>query len=104
MGLIIKPKGENKIIISGTDVELPSVYARLVYRADQDGKTMEIGYYFFTNKEQFKADKIVNVDVPQNSFHVQLAEGESQTLEQAQICAIEGFNKIGFNAEVEITE
>jgi len=50
MALKIKPKGDKKITIYGTDIELPEVLGRIVFNAHDNGRTVDAAVNIYANQ------------------------------------------------------
>ena len=84
MGLVIKPKGEKKIIIKGTEIEMPEVYGRIEFASRKDGKTIEVAVSTYASKQAFKEGaSVLSTTVQQGNFVVELQEGEVQNVDVA---------------------
>lgn len=84
MGLVIKPQGEKKITIKGTEIEMPEVYGRIEFGCRKDGKTIEVAVSTYASKQAFKdGASVITTSVQQGNFVVELQEGELQTVDVA---------------------
>ena len=102
MGLIVSPIEPEEIKISGTELTVPSVYARIYFASNPDGITMSIGYHIFASKEMFAEDKPLSTDVPNQSFNATLDPAtEEQTVAVALQKAKEGFELMGYSAVID---
>tara|TARA_R110000868_G_scaffold1609_1_gene12905 strand:- start:1365 stop:1694 length:330 start_codon:yes stop_codon:yes gene_type:complete len=102
MGLIISATEEKKIIITGTDIELPSVYGRLRFVGDFSGKDIEAEVMTFATAVTFKEGKMLYTDVPIGSFKQDLEEGEVQSLETAHKYAKLAYEQAGYEVIIDI--
>ena len=50
MGLLINSTETKKILIEGTEIEVPQVYGRVEFISMKDGKTMEAQCFIYANK------------------------------------------------------
>lgn len=57
MGIIINATENAKIIIAGTDVQLESIYGRTRQFSNFSGKSMEVEWNTFMNKDKFKENE-----------------------------------------------
>jgi hypothetical protein len=97
MGLLINATAEKKILIQGTEIELPSVYVRLEYAARANGVTLEIAASTYASKEAFKDGAgAIFTDVQQGTFSVELQEGEQQNLASAELYSKLAFEQLGY--------
>jgi hypothetical protein len=102
MGLLVNATAEKKILIKGTEIELPSVYVRLEYAASGDGKTLEIGVITYASKYAFKdGSGAIFTDVQQGSFSVELQQGEEQNLASAELYSKLAFEQMEYKVENE---
>jgi hypothetical protein len=98
MGLLVSATAEKKILIQGTEIELPSVYVRLEYAARANGVTLEIAASTYASKEAFKDGAgAIFTDVQQGNFSVDLQPGEEQNLSSAEIYSKLSFQQLGYN-------
>lgn len=71
--MTFKPKEGFKILVSGTDFEIESIYLRTRWARSLDGKTVEVQGNVYLSKDKFKQDetKTLAVDI------VKIEDGES---------------------------
>lgn len=71
--MTFKPKEGFKILVSGTDFELQSIYVRTRWSRSLDGKTVEVQGNVYLSKDKFKQDenKTLAIDI------VKIDTGES---------------------------
>ena len=102
MGLLVSATADKKILIKGTEIELPSVYIRLEYGARANGITLEIAATTYASKQAFKdgAGAIFS-DVQQGTFSVELQKGEEQNLASAELYSKLAFEQMGYLVENE---
>jgi hypothetical protein len=82
MGLIIESTENKKILITGTDIELQTLYGRVEFAARADGKTLEIALSTFASLEAFEAKaSVITTNVPMGNLNVELAVGQAQDLD-----------------------
>lgn len=103
MALIIKATEDLKINISGTELELTEVYARLEFVAKADGRTLEIHTSMYTSKTTFEEGKLVFTDVPNRTINVTIELTEQQSLEIAHNYAKLAFEELGYEVVVDLT-
>jgi hypothetical protein len=97
MGLLVSATAEKKILIKGTEIELPSVYVRLEYAARANGVTLEIAASTYASKEAFKDGAgAIFTDVQQGNFLVDLQPGEEQNLSSAELYSKLSFEQLGY--------
>ena len=107
MGLLITATETAKIKIKGTEIELPSVYARLEFAGHADGKTLEIAFKTYSNKEEFKSENATPIPTSivngaGGNIRFQLAENEVQSLEVAMAKLSEVLTGQGFEVAINI--
>lgn len=104
MGLTVSPVAPAEIKIAGTDLTVPSVYARIYMACMPDGVTMSIGYEIYASKEMYTQDKPLSTDVLNQSFNATLDPAtEKQTIEVGLQKAKEGFELMGYSVVIEPT-
>jgi hypothetical protein len=82
MGLIIESTENKKILITGTDIELQTLYGRVEFAARANGKTLEIALSTFASLEAFEAKaSVITTNVPMGNLNVELAVGQAQDLD-----------------------
>ena len=103
MGLIIKAKEENKITITGTEIEVPSVYARIEFAGRADGKTLEIAVATYASKSAFESKaSALSTNVQQGSFTVELKKGELQSIETSLEYGKQAYEQLGYEVEINL--
>jgi hypothetical protein len=100
MAILIKATEEKKITISGTGIELPSVYGRIRFLGDFNGKSIEGEVMTFANAETFAEGKQLYTDVPIGSYRADLQEGEVQSLETAHKYAKIAYEQQGYEVDI----
>jgi hypothetical protein len=84
MGLLVKQTETAKIIVTGTEIEIPEVYCRIEFAGRANGITLEIASSNYESKEAFKGGvSAISTNIPNSNFTVELQEGEMQTIETA---------------------
>ena len=100
MGLLVSATSSKKILIKGTEIELPSVYVRLEYAGRANGITLEIAASTYASKEAFKDGAgAIFTDVQQGAFSVELTEGQTQDLASAELYSKLAFEQMGYNVQ-----
>jgi hypothetical protein len=98
MGLIIKSKEKQPIVIKGTTIELPNIYGRLEFAGRADGKTLEIVIMTYVSKESFKdGTSQLSTNVSQGSFTI-----ESQSVETVHIYSKDFLEGKGYDVELDL--
>jgi hypothetical protein len=81
MGLIIISTETKKILITGTQIELPNLYGRVEFAARADGKTLEIALSTFASLEAFENNaSVITTNVPMGNLTVKIEPTQSQDL------------------------
>lgn len=92
---------EGKAIhIHGTDIELPSVYARIEFKAHDDGKTVTVNFKTYLNYEKFIEGKSVETSIATNKFDFVILETEEQSLSVVMQYCILKFEDLGYTAVI----
>ena len=100
MGLLVSATAEKKILIKGTEIELPSVYVRLEYAGRANGVTLEIAAATYASHEAYKDGAgAIFTDVQQGAFSVELTEGQPQDLTSAELYSKLAFEQMGYTVE-----
>jgi hypothetical protein len=100
MAILIKATEEKKITISGTGIELPSVYGRIRFLGDFNGKSIEGEVMTYANSQTFAEGKQLYTDVPIGSYRADLQEGEVQSLETAHKYAKIAYEQQGYLVDI----
>lgn len=116
MGLILS-KGQDKTLtdsetqeqyivqgksihIKGTEIELPSVYARIEFKAHEDGKTVTVNFKTYKDRSFFDLKQEIHTDINTKSFDFAVLDTEEQSLSVVMQYSISKFEDYGFNAEI----
>jgi hypothetical protein len=100
MGLLVSATADKKILIKGTEIELPSVYVRLEYAGRANGVTLEIAAATYASHEAYKDGAgAIFTDVQQGGFQVELQEGQMQDLSSAELYSKLAFEQMGYLVE-----
>jgi hypothetical protein len=102
MAILIKATAEKKITISGTSIELPSVYGRIRFLGDYSGDTIEGEVMTFANLQTFSEGKVLYTDVPIGSYKSNLEQGEIQSLETAHKYAKIAYEQQGYEVIIDM--
>lgn len=104
MGLIINGTQDVKILIQGTDIEVPSIYGRLEFAGRFDGKKLDIGVSTYASKDAYNTGaNILSTNAPQGSISVELTEGQIQGLETAHEYAKQAYEQQGYIVTIDLT-
>jgi hypothetical protein len=102
MAILIKATEGKKITISGTDIELSSLYGRIRFLGDFAGNTIEGEVATFANAETFAEGKMLYTDVPIGNYKANLEEGEIQSLETAHKYAKIAYEQQGYEVIIDM--
>jgi hypothetical protein len=98
MGLLVSATISKKILIKGTEIELPSVYVRLEYAGRANGVTLEIAAATYASHEAYKDGAgAIFTDVQQGAFSVELEKGQMQDLTSAELYSKLAFEQLGYS-------
>ena len=100
MGLLIESTQEKPIIISGTDIQLPSVYCRIEFAGRKDGITLEIGTLIYASKQAYIEGKNIFTNIDNQPFAVELKTGEIQDINIALNYTKIYFDNLGYNTTI----
>ena len=100
MAILIKSNTEKSITISGTELKLDSIYARLEFGARADGKTLEIAVATYASRTTFESNQPIFTDVQQGSFTVEILPTELQDITSANKYASLAFEQMGYTTEI----
>lgn len=99
-GIISKCYGRKKILIKGTEIELPSVYVRVEFAGRANGKTLEIAATTYASKAAFdEGTGAIFTDVQQGAFTAELVDGQMQDLSSAELYSKLAFEQMGYTVE-----
>jgi len=97
MGLLVSATSSKKILIKGTEIELPSVYVRIEFAARANGTTLEIAATTYASKSAFdEGTGAIFTDVQQGGFSVELEKGQMQDLTSAELYSKAAFEQMGY--------
>jgi hypothetical protein len=88
------------IYIHGTDIELTTIYARMQFTANPDGRTIVASFKTYLNHDRFLADDELNTTVHSLNFDFVILETEVQSLEVALNYSVAKFIDLGYSAIV----
>jgi hypothetical protein len=100
MGLIIS----GKITITGTEIDVPSVYGRIEFAGRADGKTLEVVVATYASKEAFTSGaSVLSTNVQQGSFNVEILPTEIQSVDTAHKYGKQAFEQMGYEVTIDLT-
>ena len=100
MAILIKSNEQKSITISGTDLKLESIYARLEFAARADGKTLEIAVVTYASELTFESNQPIFTDVQQGTFTVEILPTELQDINAANKYTSLMFEQLGYTTEI----
>ena len=101
MGLLVNATAEKKILIQGTEIEVPSVYVRLEYFARLDGRELYITVHVYNNKDSYKNGiSILLTDLPVSHISVTLKEDEEQNLQNTELYSKARLEELGYVVDI----
>ncbi len=92
-------KNTTPINVQGTDIELSSVYVRIVFTCQIDG-SLTITYKTYLNYDSFLAGKEIATDIMNMTYNFVILETETQSLEVALLYMQTVFTELGYNATI----
>ncbi|RPJ56874.1 MAG: hypothetical protein EHM12_09815 [Dehalococcoidia bacterium] len=102
MGLIIESTENKKILITGTDIELQTLYGRVEFAARANGKTLEIALSTFASLEAFEAKaSVITTSVPMGNLNVELEAGQAQDLDNSLMYMKAALEQEGYSVIIE---
>ena len=101
MGLLVSATAEKKILIQGTEIELPNVYVRVEYSARANGTTLETAMATYASRQAFKdGASVLLTDVPMSNIVSELTEGQTQDLSSAELYSKLNYEELGYLVEI----
>ena len=98
MGLLVSATSSKKILIQGTEIELPNVYVRIEFAGRANGTTLEIAANTYASNDAFKSGAgAIFTNVQQGNFTVELQEGQKQDLTTAELYSKLAFEQLGYS-------
>ena len=88
------------IFIKGTNIELPTAYARIEFKASLNGQTLTVYPSVFLNQAEYQQGNELTTNVNTKPFEVNILETETQSIDTALSYSVEKFIDYGFNAEI----
>ena len=100
MAILIKSNEKKSITISGTELNLESIYGRLEFAGRADGKTLEIAVTTYASSATFESNQPIFTDVQQGTFTVEIQPTETQGLDIANKYSKLAFEQMGYTVEI----
>ena len=99
MGLIIS----GKITITGTEIDVPSVYGRIEFAGRADGKTLEVAVATYASKLAFESGaSALSTNVQQGTFKAEILPTELQSIDTAHEYGKQAFEQLGYTVEIDM--
>ena len=92
-------KNTKAILVQGTDIELASIYVRIVFTCNLDG-SITVTYKTYQNADAYLAGKEIATDVINMTYNYVLLPTETQSLETALLYMQNEFIQLGYNATI----
>jgi hypothetical protein len=96
---LLPSKNTTQINVQGTDIELTSVYVRIVFTCQLDG-SLTITYKTYLNFDSFLTGKEIATDIINMTYNFVILETETQSLEVALLYMQQVFIELGYTAEI----
>ena len=98
MALLLS-KNTNSILVQGSEIELSSVYSRIIFTCQIDG-SITVNYKTYLNYDAFLQGKEISTNIPNITYNFVILETEEQSLNTALIYMQNIFIEQGYNAEL----
>jgi hypothetical protein len=98
MALLLS-KNTTQINVQGTDIELSSVYLRIVFTCQLDG-SLTITYKTFQDFAAFLAGKEIATNIQNMTYNFVILETETQSLEVALLYMQQVFTELGYTVTI----
>ena len=92
-------KNTTPILVKGTDIELSSIYVRIVFICNLDG-SLTVTYKTYQNADGYLAGKEIVTDVVNMTYNYVILETETQSLDIALLYMQNEFIQLGYNAVI----
>lgn len=92
-------KNTKAILVQGTDIEISSIYVRIIFTCNLDG-SLTITYKTYLNTDAYLAGKEILTDVINMTYNFVIDESETQSLETALLYMQNEFLQIGYFAQI----
>lgn len=90
-------KNTTAILVKGTDIELASIYVRIVFTCNLDG-SLTVTYKTYQNADAYLAGKEIVTDVVNMTYNYVILPTETQSLDIALLYMQNEFTQLGYNA------
>ena len=98
MALLLS-KNTTTILVQGTDIELASVYVRIVFTCNIDG-TLTVNYKTYLNSGSYLEGKELSTNIVNLTYNFAILPTETQSLETALIYMQNEFISLGYNVTI----
>lgn len=92
-------KNTTPILVKGTDIELASIYVRIVFTCQLDG-SITVTYKTYQNADAYLAGKEISTDVVNMTYNYVILPTETQSLDIALLYMQNEFIQLGYNAVI----
>lgn len=92
-------KNTKAILVQGTDIELTSIYVRIIFTCNLDG-SLTVTYKTYLNADAYLAGKEIATDVVNMTYNFVILPTETQSLETALLYMQNEFILLGYNAAI----
>jgi hypothetical protein len=92
-------KNTTPILVKGTDIELASIYVRIVFTCNLDG-SITVTYKTYQNADGYLAGKEIVTDVINMTYNYVILPTETQSLDIALLYMQNEFIQLGYNATI----
>lgn len=99
MALLLS-KNTTSILVQNTDIELASVYVRIVFTCNLDG-TLTVNYKTYLNYDNFIEGKELSTNIVNFTYNFAILPTETQSLETALLYMQNEFALLGYNVIID---
>lgn len=92
-------KNTTPILVQGTDIELASIYVRIIFTCNLDG-SLSVTYKTYLNVDAYLSGKEIATDVVNMTYNFVILETETQSLDTALLYMQNEFILLGYNASI----
>jgi hypothetical protein len=97
MALIITPTDNKKIYVQGTSIELQQVYNRIEFGCRPNGKTIELAFYTYADRQSYEIGLYLPTDLPTNNITLDIdLATQTQSVETAHALAKTWYETQGY--------
>jgi hypothetical protein len=97
--LLTKETNTTPILVKGSNIELDSVYVRIVFVCNLDG-SLTINFNTYLNHTLFLEGKEIETDIKNITYNFVINEFETQSLETALNYMFGVFTELGYSASI----